>query len=99
MPNNRTVTEQTLVYFCDEKLLINQEQSTDTGNNLGDSFSHLLGFWAEFFFLIYLFSFLAVLGLRCCTWAFSSCGEWGLLFIAVHRLLTVVASLVAEHGL
>ena len=24
--------------------------------------------------------FLAVLGLRCCAWAFSSCGEWGLLF-------------------
>ena len=30
--------------------------------------------------------------------AFSSCGEWGLLFVAVHRLLTVLASLVAEHG-
>ena len=31
--------------------------------------------------------------------AFSSCGEQGLLFVAVHRLLIVVASLVAEHGL
>ena len=30
--------------------------------------------------------------------AFSSCCERGLLFIAVHRLLNVVASLVAEHG-
>ena len=29
---------------------------------------------------------------------FSSCGEQGLLFIAVRRLLIVVASLVAEHG-
>ena len=29
--------------------------------------------------------------------AFSSCGE--LLFVAVHRLLIAVASLVAEHGL
>ena len=28
-------------------------------------------------------------------WAFSSCGEWGLLFVAVHRLLIAVASLVA----
>ena len=28
---------------------------------------------------------------------FSSCGEWRLLFVAVRRLLTVVASLVAEH--
>ena len=31
--------------------------------------------------------------------AFSSCGEQGLLFVAVHRLLLAVASLVAEHGL
>ena len=45
------------------------------------------------------FFFLAVLGLRCCTRAFSSCGERGLLFVAVCMLLTAVASLVAEHGL
>ena len=37
---------------------------------------------------LFIFLFLAVLGLRCCTQAFSSCREWGL-----------VASLVAEHGL
>ena len=30
---------------------------------------------------------------------FSSCGEQGLLFVAVRGLLIVVASLVAEHGL
>ena len=30
---------------------------------------------------------------------FSSCGEEGLLFVAVRRLLIAVASLVAEHGL
>ena len=53
-----------------------------------------------FFFKInYLFLFLAVLGLRCCAWAFSSCGEQGLLFVAVRGLLIAVASLVAEHGL
>ena len=28
--------------------------------------------------------------------AFSSCGEWGLLLIAVRGLLIVVASLVAD---
>ena len=50
-----------------------------------------------FFLLINLF--LAALGLHCCARAFSSCGEWELLFIVVHRLLIVVASLVAEHGL
>ena len=53
-----------------------------------------------FYKFIYLFIlFLAVLGLRCCTWAFSSSGERGLPFVAVHGLLIVVASLVAEHGL
>ena len=57
---------------------------------------HLL-FKKIFIYLIYLF--LAVLGLRCCAQAFSSCGEWGLLFIVVRRLLIAVASLVAEHGL
>ena len=30
---------------------------------------------------------------------FSSCGERGLLFVAVRGHLTAVASLVAEHGL
>ena len=33
------------------------------------------------------------------TWAFSSCGERGLLFAAVRGLLIAVASLVVEHGL
>ena len=41
----------------------------------------------------------AVLGLRFCARAFSSCGEQGPLFIAVRRPLTVAASLVAEHRL
>ena len=52
-----------------------------------------------FFFNIFIYLFLAVLGLCCCAWAFSGCGEQGLLFVAVCRLLTVVASLVAEHRL
>ena len=43
--------------------------------------------------------FLAVLGLCCCTPAFSSHGERGLLFIAARGLLIVVASLVVEYGL
>ena len=55
-----------------------------------------------YYFLIYLFFvylFLAVLGLHCGAWAFSSCRERGLLFVAVRGLLMAVASLVAEHGL
>ena len=54
-------------------------------------------FFNSIFKLINLF--LVALGLRCCARAFSSCIKWGLLIVVVHRLLTVVASLVAEHGL
>ena len=42
---------------------------------------------------------MAALGLCCCTWAFSNCIEWGLLFAAVHGLLIAVASLVVEFRL
>ena len=63
-------------------------------------------FWALCFF-VFLFFFkdlfidwlIAMLGLRFCTRAFSSCGERGPLFIAVRRPLTIAASLVAEHRL
>ena len=51
------------------------------------------------FYFIFIYLFLAALGLRCCVQAFSSCGEWGLLFVAVRGLLIAVASLVEEHGL
>ena len=51
-----------------------------------------------FYLFIYLL-FLAALGLRCCTRAFSSCGEWGLLFVVVSGLLIAVAPLIVEHGL
>ena len=42
---------------------------------------------------------MAVLGLRFCARAFSSCGKWGPLFIAARGPLTIAASLVAEHRL
>ena len=51
------------------------------------------------FLFIYLFSIWLRLGLCCCAWAFFSCGEQGLLSVAVRGLLIAVASLVAEHGL
>ena len=57
------------------------------------------GWNSFFFFFINLFLFLAALGLRCCARAFSSCGEQGLLFVAVRGHLIAVASLVAERGL
>ena len=71
--------------------------------SLGLRLSYLSASLFLFFFLIdlfiFIYFFLAVLGLHCCAWAFSSCGEWGLLFIVVRRLLITVASLVAEHRL
>ena len=42
---------------------------------------------------------MAALGLCFCARAFSCCGKWGPLFIAVHRPLTIVTSLVVEHRL
>ena len=42
---------------------------------------------------------MAVLGLRFCARAFSSCGKRGPLFIAVRGPLTIAASLVVEHRL
>ena len=49
-----------------------------------------------FIYLFIYLLFLAVLGLRFCARAFSSCGERGPLFIAVRGPLTIAASLVAE---
>ena len=54
-------------------------------------------FFKMFIYLyIYMYFFFGcvALGLRCCVRAFSSCGEQGLLFITVHRLLVAVASVL-----
>ena len=64
------------------------------GGNPQDYFHFFLFFKNNLFIL-----FLAAVGLHCCTRAFSSCSERGLLFVVVRGLLTVVASLVVEHGL
>ena len=48
---------------------------------------------------LFIYLFLAASGLRCCPQAFSSCGERGLLFVAVRGLFIEVASLVVEHRL
>ena len=63
-------------------------------------------FFVCLFVLVYLFKhitflsfFLAVLGLRFSTRAFSSCGKRGPLFIAVRGPLTIAASPIAEHRL
>ena len=58
----------------------------------------IISFLKKFIYLL-LYLFLAVLGLHFCARVFSSCGERGPLFIAVHGPVSVVASLVAEHRL
>ena len=65
--------------------------------------------WGLFFCFFLKFTFLfiywfidwliAVLGLRFCARAFSSCGKQGPLFIVLRGPLTITASLVAEHRL
>ena len=78
---------------CDSGALARGSESTSF-------YSAILVNLSFFFYkLIFIYLFLAPLGLCCCARAFSSCGEWGLLFIAVRGLLIAVASLVAEHGL
>ena len=65
-------------------------------------FRHLAQLFIRFYLFIFfkfIYLFLAVLGLRFCATASSSCGEQGPLFIAVRGPLTVVASIVAEHRL
>ena len=61
----------------------------------------VLAFFKNFFkiYFIYYYLFLAALGPRCQAWAFSSCSDSGLLFVAVRGLLIAVASLTAEHRL
>ena len=51
------------------------------------------------FIYLFIYLLLAVLGLRFCARASSSCGKRGPLFIVVRRPLTMVASLVAQHRL
>ena len=67
----------------------------------GLSFFCLFVLFCFFVFLKFLFIylFMAVLGLRFRARAFSSCGKQGPPFIAVRGPLTIAASLVADHRL
>ena len=51
------------------------------------------------YFLITLFIYFWLYWVFVTVRAFSSCREWGLVFIAMHGLFIVVASLVVEHRL
>ena len=52
-----------------------------------------------FYYYFFKFIFGCVGSLLLRTGFLSSCGERGLLFVAVRGLLTALASLVVEHGL
>ena len=56
-------------------------------------------FFKLYNFYLFIYLFMAVLGLRFCARAFPSCGKWGPLFIAVRGPLIIAASLVAKHRL
>ena len=53
----------------------------------------LPGFLNTYLKNFFIYWFLAVLGLLCCRQAFSSCDNQGLLFLVVHKLHIMVASL------
>ena len=54
---------------------------------------------SKFFYLYFIYLFLAALGLCCCMWAFSGGSKGGLLFIAVCSLLIAVASRCGARAL
>ena len=56
-------------------------------------------FFLSYFNYLFIYLFMAVLGLRFCARAFSSCSKRGPLFVTVRGPLTIAASLVAEHRL
>ena len=80
---NTNYKEVIHLFFCKEKVM--------------KDYLFLLFFKIYLSFIYYLF--LAVLGLRCCARAFSSCSKRGPLFIAMRGPFTIAASLVAEHRL
>ena len=80
----------------DTTLLLPGSKSVDSPIEVDDLEFVVALFFFFFFINLFTFGCFCSLLLRV---AFSSCGEWGLLSIAVRRLLIVVASLVAEHML
>ena len=74
-----------------------EDEITRYNELLNNFFLSLIGYFLVIYLFIYLF--LAVLGLRSCARAFSTCGKRGPLFIAVRGPLAIAASPVAEHRL
>ena len=88
-----------LCLFLHLILVITESLSASWRWGCGESMFTTHSFLFFFFLKLINYLFLAVLGLRCCAQAFSSCGKRGPLFIAVRGPLTIAASLAAEHRL
>ena len=73
--------------------LVVWNQKCKAGANLYVNISIETSMLFLFFFNEFIDLFMAVLRLCCCAWAFSSCAERGLLFVAVHEHLIAVTSL------
>ena len=82
----------TLFFFKDEVYLFLLK-------NLFSFFKVYLFIFFKLWVYLFIYLFMAVLGLRFCARAFSSCGKWGPLLIAVRGPFIIAASLVAEHRL
>ena len=54
-------------------------------------------FYCFIFRIVFIYFSLTIVSLSCGAWAFSSCNEQGLLFVAMHGLLLVVISLVKHQ--
>ena len=75
---------------------LSRGKCTGTGR-VSQSLDWVIFFFFKFYLFIYFWLCWVFVAVR--RQAFSSCVEWGLLFVAVRGLLIAVASLVAEHGL
>ena len=87
--------EKTLQQVCVFLFFFFKGQYSNTSKR-----SQFFVFFLNFGFVcLFVCLFMALLGLHFYARAFSSCGKWGPLFIAVRGPLIIAASLVAEHRL
>ena len=87
------------LYFVILKYFIHQCLILWTFSPYCDGSDHLVENFFFFLSIVFIYLFMAVLGLCSCARAFSTCGKRGPLFIAARRPLTIAASLVAEPRL
>ena len=70
----------------------------DTSPSLLLYFTNICGYIFIFCINLFIYLFLAVLGLRCCEGFSLVAASGGYSLLAVHGLLIVVTALVVEHG-